>query len=129
MNGSEWVFYGGIMLLMAVGLWAILSRRNLIKVIMGLVILETAVNLLLVAVGYVNDRSAPIVGGDTDLGSSPVGEVVDPIPQALVLTAIVIGLATTALALVAAIGYYRATGTLELKGFSFGRSNDRGVKE
>ena len=129
MNGFEWVFYGGIMALMAVGIWAILSRRNLIKAIMGLVIIETAVNLLLVAVGYVNDRSAPIVNSDTGLGNSPVGEVVDPIPQALVLTAIVIGLATSALALVAAVGYYRSTGTLELKSFTYGRTDETEVKE
>lgn len=129
MNEYGIVFYGGIALLMAVGIWAVLSRRNLIKVIMGIVIIETAVNLLLVAVGYVTDRAAPIVGGDTDLSSSPVGEVVDPIPQALVLTAIVIGLATTALALVAAIGYYRVTGTLELKSFSYGRTDEKEVRE
>lgn len=129
MNGMEVVFYGGIFLLLAVGIWAILSRRNLIKAIMGLVIIETAVNLLLVAIGYVNDRAAPIVNGDTGLGNSPVGEVVDPIPQALVLTAIVIGLATTALALVAAVGYYRANGTLELKSFSYGRTDEKEVDQ
>jgi multicomponent Na+:H+ antiporter subunit C len=129
MTDFGWVFFGGIMALMAVGIWAILSRRNLIKMIMGLVILETAVNLLLVAVGYVNDRAAPIVGGDTGLSNSPVGEVVDPIPQALVLTAIVIGLATTALALVAAIGYFRTSGTLELKSFSYGRTDEKEVRK
>ncbi len=129
MTDYSWVFFGGIMALMAVGIWAILSRRNLIKMIMGLVILETAVNLLLVAVGYVNDRAAPIVGGDTGLPNSPVGEVVDPIPQALVLTAIVIGLATTALALVAAIGYFRTSGTLELKSFSYGRTDEKEVRK
>lgn len=128
MNAFEVVFYGGIMLLLAVGIWAILSRRNLIKAIMGLVIIETAVNLLLVAVGFVKDRSAPIVNGDTGLGNSPVGEVVDPIPQALVLTAIVIGLATTALALVAAVGYYRSNRTLELKSFSYGRTDEKEVR-
>lgn len=129
MNGFGLVFYGGIMILFAIGIWAILSRRNLIKVIMGLVIIETAVNLLLVTIGYVTDRAAPIVGGDTGLPDNPTGEVVDPIPQALVLTAIVIGLATTALALVAAVGYFRSTKTLELKSFAFGRTNEGEVKE
>ncbi len=129
MNGHELVFYGGIMALLAVGIWAVLSRRNLIKAIMGLAIIETAVNLLLVAVGYVSGRSAPIVGGDTGIGSSPVGGVVDPVPQALVLTAIVISLATTALALVAAIGYYKHTGTLDLKSFSYGRTDEKEVRK
>ncbi|MGA1873398.1 MAG: sodium:proton antiporter [Thermoplasmatota archaeon] len=97
----------------------------MIKVIMAIVIIETGINLLLVSVGFVSDRSAPIVEGDTGLGLSPVGQVVDPIPQALVLTAIVIGLATTALALVAAVGYYRKTGTLELKSWSYGLTNEK----
>ena len=129
MNGHEIVFYGGILLLTAVGIWAILSRRNLIKVIMGIVIIETGVNLLLVAVGFISDRSAPILEGDTGLSGSAAGSVVDPIPQALVLTPIVIGLATTALALVAAVGYYRKTGTLELKSWSYGLTSDKEVKK
>ena len=67
MNGHEIVFYGGILLLMAVGIWAILSRRNLIKVIMGIVIIETGVNLLLVAVGFISDRAAPILEGGFEI--------------------------------------------------------------
>ncbi|MGA1873637.1 MAG: sodium:proton antiporter, partial [Thermoplasmatota archaeon] len=106
MNGAGLVFYGGILILIAVGIWGILSRRNLIKVIMAIAIIETGVNLLLVSVGYISGRSAPIVEGDTGIGLVPDGQVVDPIPQALVLTAIVIGLATTALVLVVAVGYY-----------------------
>lgn len=120
MNALGYVVLIGMSLLFAVGIWAILSRRNLIKLVIGLTIVETAVNLLIVSVGYVNDRVAPIVEGDTGLGLSPVGQVVDPIPQALVLTAIVIGLATTALALVAAVGYHRTTGTLELRSSTYG---------
>ncbi|MGA1849074.1 MAG: sodium:proton antiporter [Thermoplasmatota archaeon] len=129
MNGAGLVFYGGILILIAVGIWGILSRRNLIKVIMAIAIIETGVNLLLVSVGYISGRSAPIVEGDTGIGLVPEGQVVDPIPQALVLTAIVIGLATTALALVAAVGYYRKHGTLELKSWSYGITGDREVKK
>ncbi len=130
MNGLALVFYGGILLLIAVGIWGILSRRNLIKVIMAITIIATGVNLLLVSVGYISGRAAPIVGGDTGIdASSTTGSVVDPIPQALVLTAIVIGLATTALALVAAVGYYRKTGSLELKSWSYGLTNEKEVKK
>ncbi len=50
MNGIELIVYGSILLLAAVGIFGILSRRNLIKVIISLTILETAVNLLLVSV-------------------------------------------------------------------------------
>jgi len=129
MNGLALVFFGGIILLIAVGIWGMLSRRNVIKIIMAIAIIETGINLLLVSIGYVSDRSAPIVEGDTGLGIGPVGQVVDPIPQALVLTAIVIGLATTALALVAAVGYYRKTGTLEFKSWSYGLTNEKEVKK
>jgi multicomponent Na+:H+ antiporter subunit C len=129
MNGFEIVVYGGILGLLAVGIWIILSRRNLIKMIIGITVIETAVNLLIVSVGYVNGRSAPIVGGDTGLTDSPTGSIVDPVPQALVLTAIVIGLATTALALVAAVGYYRKFGTLEIKSWSYGLISDREVRK
>jgi len=129
MNGLALVFFGGIIILIAVGIWGMLSRRNVIKVIMAIAIIETGINLLLVSIGYVSDRAAPIVEGDTGLGTGPVGQVVDPIPQALVLTAIVIGLVTTALALVAAVGYYRKTGTLELKSWSYGITNEREVKK
>ncbi|MFW3147210.1 MAG: sodium:proton antiporter [Thermoplasmatota archaeon] len=129
MDGTGIVFYGGIILLAAVGIWAVLSRRNVIKVIMGITIIETAVNLLLVSVGYIAGRDAPIVKSDTEIDVSPVGQVVDPIPQALVLTAIVIGLATTALALVIAVGYYRRTKSLELKSWSYGITDEKEVKE
>ncbi|MEA3559330.1 MAG: cation:proton antiporter subunit C [Candidatus Thermoplasmatota archaeon] len=125
MDGTGIVFYGGILLLAAVGIWAVLSRRNVIKVIMGITIIETAVNLLIVAIGYVSGRNAPIVKGDTDINIDPVGDVVDPIPQALVLTAIVIGLATTALALVVAVGHYRRSGTLDLKSWSYGLTDEK----
>ncbi len=129
MEVTELVVYGSILLLAAVGIWGILSRRNLIKLILSLTILQTAVNLLLVSVGYISGRSAPIVNGDTGLDGSPIGEIVDPLPQALVLTAIVIGLATTAIALIVAVGYYRSTGTLELKSWSYGPSNEKEVKK
>ncbi len=69
------------------------------------------------------------MGGDTGLSNSPIGEIVDPLPQALVLTAIVIGLATTALALIVAIGYYRSTGTLDLKSWSYGITNEKEVRK
>lgn len=129
MNGLALVFFGGIILLIAIGIWGMLSRRNIIKVIMAITLIETGINLLLVSIGYVSDRAAPIVKGDTGIDVSPVGQVVDPIPQALVLTAIVIGLATTALALVAAVGYYRKTGTLEFKSWSYGITNEKEVRK
>lgn len=81
-----------------VGLWAILTRRNVIKVILGFSILDTGIHMFLVAVGYRKDGTAPIFDGDLKVAEA-LERAVDPIPSALVLTAIVIGLAVTALML------------------------------
>ena len=78
--------------LFCVGLYCVLRKRNIIKIIIGLGIIEYAVNLFLILVGYRSQGRAPILAKD-----QTVANIVDPLPQALVLTAIVIGLAVTAL--------------------------------
>ena len=93
--------------LMIIGLYAVLYRRNIIKIIMGLEIMEAAVNLFLIALGYRKDAVAPI------FTSSPGGTMVLPTPQALTLTAIVIGLATTALLLAFAVLIYQHHNTMD----------------
>ncbi|ASJ04413.1 MULTISPECIES: NADH-quinone oxidoreductase subunit K [Thermococcus] len=104
------VYYFGAISLILVGLYAILVKKNLLKVLIGLSIMETGVNLLLISVGYVSGRSAPILSE----GIGP-NQAVDPIPQALVLTAIVIGVATTAMALSVAMLIYEKYGTLNIE--------------
>ncbi|ASA77320.1 MULTISPECIES: NADH-quinone oxidoreductase subunit K [unclassified Thermococcus] len=104
------VYYFGAIALILVGLYAILVKKNLLKVLIGLSIMETGVNLLLISVGYVSGRSAPILSE----GIGP-NQAVDPIPQALVLTAIVIGVATTAMALSVAMLIYEKYGTLNIE--------------
>ncbi len=99
-------------LLMAVGFWGILTRRNLIRIIICLAIAETGLQLVMIAVGYVRGGTAPI------LNSSAEGATfVDPVPQALVLTAIVIGVAVNALLLALIIKMYRKKGTLRVEDF------------
>ena len=107
---QDTVYYIGAFGLVFIGLFVMLVKRNLIKVIIGLSILETGVNLFLVSVGYISRGTAPIF-------SNPLVETrtrVDPVPQALVLTAIVIGVAVLALALSLAIRLYQHYGTLDL---------------
>lgn len=104
------VYYFGAISLILIGLYAVLVKKNLLKMLVGLSIMETGVNLLLISVGYVSGRSAPILSE----GIGP-NQAVDPIPQALVLTAIVIGVATTAMALSAAIILYEKYGTLNVE--------------
>jgi multicomponent Na+:H+ antiporter subunit C len=104
------VYYFGAISLVLIGLYAVLVKKNVLKILIGLSIMETGVNLLLVSIGYISGRSAPILSE----GIGP-NQAVDPIPQALVLTAIVIGVATTAMALSVAIILYQKYGTLNVE--------------
>jgi multicomponent Na+:H+ antiporter subunit C len=105
------IYYVASVGLMLVGLYIILAKRNLIKVIIGLSFFETGINLLLIAIGYVGRGTAPIFS-NPDVKAEGM---VDPTPQALVLTAIVIGVAVLALALSLAVRLYEHYGTLDLR--------------
>jgi multicomponent Na+:H+ antiporter subunit C len=108
---QNYAYYIGAFGLIFIGLFIMLVKRNLIKVIIGLSILETGVNLFLVAVGYISNGTAPIFSNS----SVESQRMVDPVPQALVLTAIVIGVAVLALALSLAIRLYHHYGVLDLR--------------
>lgn len=97
-------------LLFLVGLCGVLIRKNIIKIIIGLCIMEYSVYLFFILIGYVEEGTVPIV----DLKSSAAVIYVDPLPQAFVLTAIVIGLATTALLLAIAIKLYKKYKTFDI---------------
>ncbi|TFG82089.1 MAG: cation:proton antiporter [Spirochaetales bacterium] len=81
-----------------IGLWGILARPNLFKIAIAFTIMETGVNLIILSVGYIRGRTAPILDSAADAATASA-RMTDPVPQALVLTAIVIGLAVTALML------------------------------
>ena len=113
------VFILCLMLLM-VGLFGALSQKNLIKVVISVAIVEYAVNLFLVLVGYRSGGGAPIRAAAVEAGFT--AGAVDPFPQAMVLTAIVIGVGVLGLALALAIQVYRHHGTLdvtEIKGLKW----------
>jgi multicomponent Na+:H+ antiporter subunit C len=97
--------------LILIGLYIMLIKKNLIKIIIGLSIIDTGVNILLITMGYLKEGTAPIFSHEGLLPS----RMVDPVPQALVLTAIVIGVAILALALTLAIVLYRHYGTLNVR--------------
>lgn len=97
--------------LILIGLYAVLVKRNLIKIVIGLAIVDSGIHLMFVAVGYVKDGTAPIF---SRAGLRPE-TMMDPVPQALVLTAIVIGLAVTAVALGVVIRLYENHKTLDIK--------------
>jgi multisubunit Na+/H+ antiporter MnhC subunit len=96
--------------LFLIGLYGVIAKRNLIKIVIGIAIMEYSVNLFLVSIGFIGGGTAPII---TDLRENAI--LVDPLPQAMVLTAIVIGLATTALLLAIAIRLYRKYKTFDIR--------------
>ncbi len=99
----------GCLLLILIGIYAILTKKNVMKIVIGFALMEYAVNLLFAIIGFKKGAVAPIIT------SIPVKhEFVDPLPQALVLTAIVIGLGTTAVMLALALRLYERTKTFDI---------------
>lgn len=88
-------------------MYAILYKRNLIKIVVGMSLIESGVNLFLVSLGYRNGGIAPIYT------NAPSTNMVLPTPQALTLTSIVIGVATTAMLLSFCMVIYKHYGTLD----------------
>ncbi len=103
--------YGTAILLILIGLYAVLTKKSLIKIIIGLSILDGGIHLLLIGIGYIKNGTAPIFSPGYENASS---RMVDPVPQALVLTAIVIGFGVTAVALALIIRLYRHHNTLKI---------------
>ncbi len=90
--------------LVCIAIYIVMTQRNLIKIVMGIVVLEAAVNLFLVSLGYRAGGVAPV------FTPGPVELMVLPVPQAMTLTNIVIGVSTTALMLSLIVLIYRHTG-------------------
>ena len=99
--------------LFMVGLYGVLSKKNIVKMVMGLVIMECAVNLFLILLGYKKGGVAPIIEKKTNL-TDFLACSVDPLPQALVLTSIVIGLGVLALMVAICIRIYEKYGTFDI---------------
>ncbi len=99
---SYWV----TVLLLMVGLFIVMTRENLIKKLIGLGIFQTAVYLLYIAPGKLIGGVAPIVGGQFAVYSNPL-------PHVLILTAIVVGVATLALGLALVVRIKEAYGTID----------------
>jgi len=108
---SCYLHYIGCFSLILIGLYVVLVKPNLIKVIIGINLLDTGVNLFLVAVGYIRAGTAPIFSQ----AATQAENMVDPVPQALVLTAIVIGVSVLALALSLAVRVHDHYGTVDLR--------------
>jgi multisubunit Na+/H+ antiporter MnhC subunit len=104
------IVYWLCFILFLVGLYGVITKRNLIKIAISLSIMEFSTFLFFALIGFKEGGVAPIVDP-----ADPVRIYVDPLPQALVLTAIVIGLATTAMLLSVIIRLYRKYGTFDIR--------------
>ena len=99
--------YWMVIILMMIGLYIAISRGNLIKKIVGLNLFQASVFILYISMGKVTGGTAPIVTGLP-------GEIYsNPLPHVLILTAIVVGISTTALALALTVRIRESYGTIE----------------
>lgn len=90
------MIYSLCLVLVLVGLYGVLTRGNLIKIVVSMMVIEYGIHLFLVLQGYRSEGVPPIVDQHTDQATW-LESSVDPVPQALVLTSIVIGLGVLAL--------------------------------
>ena len=97
--------------LILIGMWGMLTQRNMIRMIIGFSLTDTGIHMVMVSIGYVTGGTAPIINDAVPMADA-VNRVVDPVPSALVLTAIVIGLGVTAVMLAFAVRIYKARRTL-----------------
>ena len=98
--------YWVVVFLMMTGFYIVISRGNLVKKVIGLNIFQTSVFLLYVSSGKLADGTAPILVDGFDSYSNPL-------PSVLILTAIVVGVATTSVALALVVRIREAFGTIE----------------
>ncbi len=110
------VFFVTSVILILIGIYGVMVKRNILKIILSLTIMETGVNIFIISIGYIKGRTAPILNLKSLL-EKPSSKVVDPLPQALVLTAIVIGVAVTAMALAIAVRMYSKGKSMNLDKF------------
>jgi multicomponent Na+:H+ antiporter subunit C len=101
--------YWVIIVLMMIGLYVVIARDALVKKVMGLNIFQVSVILFYVSMGKVDGGTAPIIPE-----GNPQGVIYsNPVPHVLMLTAIVVGIATTALALALVVRIKESYGTIE----------------
>jgi len=112
---NYWIY----ILLMMIGLYAMISKRNLVKKIIGMNIFQTAIILFYVSIGAKRNATIPILehghghGDDAARTALDVAAYVNPLPHVLMLTAIVVSVATLGVALAIVLRIYRQYGTLE----------------
>lgn len=105
--------YWVVIVLMMIGFYIVIVRGNLVKKIVGLNIFQTSVFLLYISMGKVEGGTAPILTAADMAAETVTGTYSNPLPSVLILTAIVVGVATTALGLALVVRIKEAYGTSE----------------
>ncbi|CCQ35658.1 Mrp-type sodium/proton antiporter system subunit C [Natronomonas moolapensis 8.8.11] len=100
--------YATFAILFAIGLYMMIASPNLVKKVIGLNLFQSAIFLFFVAMAYVRGGSVPVIPSE----GGAVGEYASPLPQVIVLTAIVVGVSLTAVALALIVRLYTEYGTL-----------------
>ena len=115
-NYNYWIY----IILMMIGLYAMIAKKNLVKKIVGMNIFQTAIILFYVSIGAKKGATIPIIQhghgeGINEMTSSVIkaAEYINPLPHVLMLTAIVVAVATLGVALALAIKVYNRYETLE----------------
>lgn len=98
--------YWIVIVLMMIGFYIVIVQGNLVKKLIGLNIFQTSVFIFYISVGKVEGGTAPILASGANVYSNPL-------PHVLILTAIVVGIATMALALALVVRIHKAYGTVE----------------
>ena len=111
-------YYAGTFLLLGIGAYVMIASPNLVKKVIGMNIFQTGIFLFFIASAYVEGAQSPIVG------PKAAGPFVSPLPHVLILTAIVVGVSLTAVALGLIVRIYNEYGTLEADVLQEVRSDD-----
>ncbi|ELZ21261.1 cation:proton antiporter subunit C [Natrinema limicola] len=98
-----------VFVLLGLGIYMTIASENLVKKLIGVSLFQTAIFLFFISMAYIEGGSAPIVPAEADPGRLMVAS---PLPQVIVLTAIVVGIALTAVGLALVIRIYAEYGTL-----------------
>ena len=96
-------------MLFSIGLFCVVRKRNIIKIIIGIGIMDYAINLFLILIGYCKEGRAPIFAE-----GQGIKNMVDPVPQTMVLVSIVLGLTLTLFLVAVAIRIYEKYGTFDI---------------
>ncbi|MFC7006829.1 cation:proton antiporter subunit C [Halalkalicoccus salilacus] len=113
--------YVTFILLISIGLYMVIASPNLVKKVIGVNLFQTGIFLFFVAAAYVEGGTTPVVPDDP---AGPALAVVSPLPHVIVLTAIVVGIALTAVGLALIIRIYTEYGTLREDVLREVRTND-----